>query len=189
MCQGDGRAILGLLVYRLKNESAAHSLFTTWPPPLPPPPPPPLSVPPIGGLSGALDSVPRRFVSPQHSVAPGGARRSGGLPFALNRVDILSLPWKAERTPETLGGSRKMRRRGRVESRKEEGGGCIYPVYPVQAITYTCSSMERDNKSSARGLGWRDEGARREKLKKPDKESSRSTERFPDRSPSSSHFN
>ncbi|KAI9548496.1 hypothetical protein NQZ68_007352 [Dissostichus eleginoides] len=36
----------------------------------------------------------------------------GGLAFALNRVDILSLPWKVEKTLETPGGSRKMSSRG-----------------------------------------------------------------------------
>ncbi len=90
---------------------------------------------------------------PEHSVQPRGERQSGGLAYALNRVDILSLPWKVERTLETLGGSRKMRRRGRERSRK--GWGDIYPVYSVQAITYTCSSLDRHSRVQVRDWAGR----------------------------------
>lgn len=41
------------------------------------------------------------------AAQPRGERQSVGLAFALNRVDILSLPWKVERTLETLGGFQK----------------------------------------------------------------------------------
>lgn len=104
---------MGRLIYRLKNESAAHELFSYNPTPCPPGlllfPSLSLflSVLAIDWLSGSLGSAVAFCVAGAFAAQPRGERQSVGLAFALNRVDILSLPWKVERTLETLGGFQK----------------------------------------------------------------------------------
>lgn len=90
-------AAFSRLIYRLKNESAAYYLFTSSPASCPPalllflylr-----LSLSSCGGLVWTTAAL------------RAGERGDGGrLAFALNRVDILSLSWKVERTLETPGG-------------------------------------------------------------------------------------
>lgn len=89
---------------------------------------------------------------PEHSAQPREERQSGGLAFALNHVDILSLPWKVERTLETLGGSRKMRKRCRVGSRKG-GGGVIFIQFIQSKLLLTPAVHWKDTAEFREGAG------------------------------------
>lgn len=116
----------------------------------------------------ALWTLPWRFVLPEHSVQPRGERQSGGLAYALNRVDILSLPWKVERTLETLGGSRKMRRRGRVKSRK----GFEWYLFSLYSLGY-CLHLQftgKTQQSSGEGLAWQKESGQKVKSRRKDRQ-------------------
>lgn len=90
-------AAFSRLIYRLKNESAAYYLFTSSPASCP------AALLLFLYLRLSFSSC-GGLVWTAAALGAGERGDGGGLAFALNRVDILSLPWKVERTLETLEG-------------------------------------------------------------------------------------